>query len=217
SQGGNGLEFRLGMTEGVRLLLIIFPVENAGCLSFLPGVTFGGMTNARQSRKKAGNHKTDLAIFRRFATWAALTMACVMICPDHARADGVATNLPSDTPTNFTPITGSFDYVKRKEMILMRDGVKLRTFILVPKGASHAPILLTRTPYNASERVLRFNSPHLAAAVPQMNDTAVAAGYIIVYQDVRGKYGSEGDYVMTRPLKGSLNPSGVDHATDAFD
>ena len=57
-------------------------------------------------------------------------------------------------------------------------------------------MLLTRTPYNASERVLRFNSPRLAAAVPQMDDTAVAAGYIIVFQDVRGKYGSEGDYVM---------------------
>ncbi len=99
----------------------------------------------------------------------------------------------------------------------MRDGVKLKTFILVPKGATRAPILLTRTPYNASERVLRFDSPHLAAAVPQMDDTAVAAGYIIAFQDIRGKYGSEGDYVMTRPLKGPLNPTSVDHATDTYD
>src|SRR5260370_3968955 len=50
-----------------------------------------------------------------------------------------------------------------------------------------------------------------------MQDTAVDAGYIIVYQDVRGKYGSEGDYVMTRPLKGPLNPTEVDHATDTYD
>ena len=50
-----------------------------------------------------------------------------------------------------------------------------------------------------------------------MNDTAVAAGYIIVFQDVRGKYGSEGDYVMTRPLRGPLNPTEIDHATDAYD
>jgi len=191
--------------------------EKAGCLSSVPAVTFSGMTNERHSLKKAGNHKTGLAIFRRFAIWAAFTLACLMPRPDAARADGVATNLPGDTPKIFTPVTDSFDYVKRKEMIPMRDGVKLRTFILVPKGASHAPILLTRTPYNASERVLRFNSPHLAAAVPQMNDTAVAAGYIIVYQDVRGKYGSEGDYVMTRPLKGPLNSTEVDHATDAYD
>ena len=57
----------------------------------------------------------------------------------------------------------------------------------------------------------------MLAAVPQMNDTAVAAGYIIVFQDVRGKYGSEGDYVMTRPLRGPLNPTEVDHATDCYD
>ena len=95
--------------------------------------------------------------------------------------------------------------------------MKLKTFILVPKGAARQPMLLTRTPYNASARVLRFNSPHLAAAVPQMDETAVAAGYIIVFQDVRGKYGSEGGYVMTRPLRGPLNSTEVDHATDAYD
>ena len=127
------------------------------------------------------------------------------------------TSLPSDTPAAFKPRTDAFDYLKREEMIPMRDGVKLKTFILIPKGASRAPMLLTRTPYDAAERVLRFESPHLAAVVPQMDDTAVAAGYIIVFQDVRGKYGSEGDYVMTRPLKGPLNPTAVDHATDTYD
>src|SRR5437879_2191255 len=175
------------------------------------------MTNQRQSQKKIATHKTELAILRRFAAWAALTTACVMLSPGDTRADGAAANLPSDTPNTFKPRTDAFDYVKREEMVPMRDGVKLKTFILVPKGATNAPILLTRTPYNASERVLRFNSPHLAAAVPQMDDTAVAAGYIIVSQDVRGKYGSEGDYVMTRPLKGPLNPTEVDHATDTYD
>ena len=129
----------------------------------------------------------------------------------------VQSSLPSDTPPDFKVRAESFDYIKREEMIPMRDGVKLKTFILIPKRASKAPILLTRTPYNASERVLRLNSTHLASAVPQMNDTAVAAGYIIVYQDVRGKYGSEGDYVMTRPLKGPLNPTDNDHATDTYD
>ena len=123
----------------------------------------------------------------------------------------------SETPVNFKPRTETFDYIKREEMILMHDGVKLKTFILIPKGASHAPILMSRTPYNASERVLRLNSSHLASVVPEMDDTAVAAGYIIVYQDIRGKYGSEGDYVMTRPLKGPLNPTDSDHATDTYD
>jgi predicted acyl esterase len=114
---------------------------------------------------------------------------------------------PSETHPDFKPNLQSFDYIKREEMIPMRDGVKLKTFILIPKGAHDAPMLMTRTPYHAAERVMRFDSPHLAAAVPQMDDTAVAAGYIIVYQDVRGKYGSEGDYVMTRPLRGPLNPT----------
>ncbi len=126
-------------------------------------------------------------------------------------------SLPSETPATFTPRTESFDYVKREVMVPMRDGVKLKTIILIPKGAADAPMLLTRTPYNAGGRVTRSSSPHLAAVVPQMNDTAVAAGYIIVYQDVRGKWGSEGDYVLTRPLTGPLNPSGVDHATDSYD
>src|SRR5947209_5597767 len=80
-------------------------------------------------------------------------------------------SLPSETPPAFKAHTESFDYVKREEMIPMHDGVKLKTFILVPKGASKAPILLTRTPYNASGRVLRFNSAHLASVVPQMDDT----------------------------------------------
>ena len=61
----------------------------------------------------------------------------------------------------FTPKTDEFDFVKREEMIPMRDGVKLKTFILMPKGASGAPMLLTRTPYNASSSVARFASPHL--------------------------------------------------------
>ena len=45
----------------------------------------------------------------------------------------------------------------------------------------------------------------------------VADGYIRVFQDVRGKYGSEGDYVLTRPLRGPLNPTPTDHSTDAYD
>ena len=59
--------------------------------------------------------------------------------------------LPSETPAKFAPVTDSFDHVRRDVMIPMRDGVKLHTVILVPKGAKGAPILLTRTPYNATE------------------------------------------------------------------
>lgn len=149
----------------------------------------------------------------RFSSVIALALAWAM--PAHA-VDR-ATSLPSETPETFTPRTETYDYVKREEMIAMRDGVKLKTIILIPKGATNAPILLTRTPYDAATRVARYKSPRLAAIVPQMNDTAAAAKYIIVYQDTRGKHGSEGDYVLTRPLVGPLNPTGVDHATDCYD
>ena len=57
----------------------------------------------------------------------------------------------------------------------------------------------------------------MLAMLPQGDEVFVADGYIRVFQDVRGKYGSEGDYVMTRPLKGPLNDSAVDHSTDAYD
>ncbi len=117
----------------------------------------------------------------------------------------------------FKPKYDSFDFVKREEMIAMRDGVKLKTFILLPKGAKDAPMLLTRTPYNAASRVSRHQSPRLVSVVPQMNDTSAEAGYIIVYQDVRGKYGSEGTYTLTWPLMGPLNKGKVDHATDTYD
>ena len=123
----------------------------------------------------------------------------------------------SEIPATFTPKTDSFDFVRRDEMVAMRDGVKLRTIVLVPKGASGAPILLSRTPYNAAERMARMKSPRLAHVAPQMMDTAVEAGYIVAYQDVRGKHGSEGDYVMNRPLRGALNATDTDHATDTYD
>ncbi len=123
----------------------------------------------------------------------------------------------SDIPKSFTPPTGMDDYVKRDVMIPMRDGVRLHTVIVVPKGAKNAPILLTRTPYNASARTSRNDSPHMLAVLPQGDEFFVEAGYIRVFQDVRGKYKSEGDYVMTRPVRGPLNTTATDHTTDAYD
>ena len=122
-----------------------------------------------------------------------------------------------DIPSTFQAPTASNDYVRREAMIPMRDGVRLHTVIFVPKGATGAPMILTRTPYNASGRTQRNLSPHMLAMLSQGDEVFVADGYIRVYQDVRGKYGSEGDYVMTRPLKGPLNPTDVDHSTDTYD
>jgi uncharacterized protein len=122
-----------------------------------------------------------------------------------------------DIGTKFAAPTDDADYVKRAVMVPMRDGVKLYTVIVVPKGAKGAPMLLTRTPYNAAGRAQRARSPRMLATLPQGDETFVQAGYIRVFQDVRGKHGSEGDYVMTRPLRGPLNETKTDHATDAWD
>ncbi len=98
-----------------------------------------------------------------------------------------------DIPPGFSYPIDARDYVKREVMIPMRDGVKLHTVIVIPKGATSAPILLTRTPYNASGRANRVaNSPNMRALLPQGDEPFVRAGYIRVFQDVRGKYGSEG-------------------------
>jgi putative CocE/NonD family hydrolase len=128
--------------------------------------------------------------------------------------------LPSETPQNMRATDYGFDYARRDVMIPMRDGVKLHTVVLVPKGAKGAPILLTRTPYNATELTTHAHSAHLGpilSGYDNATDVIVEGGYIRVVQDIRGKYGSEGDYVMNRPLHGPLNPTPVDHATDTYD
>ncbi len=128
--------------------------------------------------------------------------------------------LLNETPATFVPVTDDWDYARRDVMIPMRDGVRLNTVILVPKGAKGAPILLTRTPYDAKKLTGHAKSAHLGRILQgydNATDVIVEGGYIRVVQDVRGKYGSEGDYVMNRPLRGPWNPTSVDHATDTFD
>ncbi len=123
----------------------------------------------------------------------------------------------NDIPANFNPPALPADYIKREVMIPMRDGVKLYTVMIIPKGAKNAPILFTRTPYNAAGRVVRTESGKMINTLPEGDEVFVKAGYIRVFQDIRGKYKSEGDYVITRPPVGPLNPTKVDHITDAYD
>jgi predicted acyl esterase len=132
--------------------------------------------------------------------------------------------LPSETPQELKPTNYGLEYERRDVMIPMRDGVKLHTVIIVPKSVidskKHAPMLLTRTPYNATELTSHAASSHLGPILNGYDnalEVIVEGGYIRVVQDVRGKYGSEGDYVMNRPLRGPLNPTKVDHATDTYD
>jgi uncharacterized protein len=144
----------------------------------------------------------------------AAVAASTFVVAAHAQT----TPMTPDIAGKYVAAKINYDYEKRVVMIPMRDGTKLYTVIVVPKGGKSLPILLTRTPYNAAKRAARNDSSKMVAALAQGDEVFVAdGGYIRVFQDIRGKYGSEGDYVMTRPLKGPLNSSEVDHSTDAYD
>src|ERR1700750_2494659 len=139
-------------------------------------------------------------------------IALILLCP--------IVMAQSETPSKIEPTNYGFNYERREAMIPMRDGVKLHTVILVPKGAKNAPILLTRAPYSANVLTTNSQSSHLRSSLygyDNATDVIVQGGYIRVVQDVRGKYGSEGDYVMNRPFRGPLNPTPVDHSTDTYD
>src|ERR1035438_4905977 len=96
-----------------------------------------------------------------------LLLSCVLLASGMVKPSGAQTiapaypGLPSEMPTKFEPVTDSFEYVRRVVMIPMRDGVRLHTVILVPKNAKGAPILLTRTPYDATALTSHASSSHL--------------------------------------------------------
>src|SRR6478609_5374940 len=125
--------------------------------------------------------------------------------------------MANETVESYDWVRPEADYIRREEMIPMRDGTKLFTVIVMRKGTTDAPILLSRTPYDATRSTSRNRSQRIEDILPVMDADFVNDGYIRVYQDVRGLGKSEGDYVMNRPLRGPLNPTKVDHATDAYD
>jgi len=103
-------------------------------------------------------------------------------------------------------------FEKKEVVISMRDGVKLHTEIYTPKNAREAlPIFLERTPYGISADDKGF-SPKLYRYSHMFAD-----GYVFVFQDIRGRYGSEGQFVMNRPVHDAGNPKGVDESTDTYD
>ncbi len=113
----------------------------------------------------------------------------------------VWTPLPAQQPRS--------DYTHRVEMIRMRDGTRLHTEIFTPVGQAAAlPIVMERTPYDA-----RAIGPRLANRYQQLADE----GYIFVFQDVRGKYQSEGTFMMIRPPRDPKRGETVDEGTDTND
>lgn len=142
-------------------------------------------------------------------------LACVVAL---VLAFPVPASAQSEIPKTFSPVTDAFDHERRVVEIPMRDGVKLHTVIVIPKnGSKPAPIILSRTPYGAEKPTSQSPSPNAAMVMPVADEALLNAGYIRVYQDVRGRYGSEGDYVMTLPVRGPLNKRKVDQTTDTYD
>jgi len=102
------------------------------------------------------------------------------------------------------------DYQRTEVMIPVRDGIKLHAVILKPADiAGPLPFLIERTPYGAdvmTRAVLSASRPELARA-----------GYIYVAEDIRGRYKSEGEFVMSRPLADHHDPKAIDESTDTWD
>jgi len=101
---------------------------------------------------------------------------------------------------------------KTDVMIAARDGVKLHTEIYSPKNASEPlPIIFERTPYGLADDEKGY-SRKLGRYAEMIPD-----GYIFVFQDIRGRYGSQGKFVMQRPLRDPKNPKAIDEGTDTYD
>ena len=101
-------------------------------------------------------------------------------------------------------------YERTEAMIPMRDGVKLHAVILRPAGGGEAlPFLMERTPYGVDH--------YTSKTVNQGKAELAQSGYIFVYEDIRGRYGSEGQFVMNRPVVVHSAKTDVDETTDTRD
>ena len=123
----------------------------------------------------------------------------------------MACSAPSPDSESFVP---SEAYSKQDTMIPMRDGVRLNTEIYIPRDAGDSvPIIFNRTPYG-----LPHDEDGFHAALGTSYEELARDGYIFVFQDNRGRYGSEGEFVMLRPPCPDTAGQGcVDEGTDAYD
>jgi hypothetical protein len=146
-----------------------------------------------------------------------LITSLLATAPAFAQTAAPIDAMTPDMVAEYNPAREAADYVRREAMVPMRDGVKLFTVIVMRKGTTDGPMLLTRTPYDANGATSRNRSQKIEEILPVMDAEFVNDGYIRVYQDVRGLDKSEGEYIMNRPLSGPINATGIDHATDAYD
>src|SRR6476469_4277043 len=134
-----------------------------------------------------------------------------------AAPPAAVTPMTPDVVAKYDPALPEADYIKRVAMVPMRDGTKLYTVIIMRKGTANAPILLSRTPYDAKGSTNRVPSQRIHDILPVMDWDFVDDNYIRVYQDIRGLHNSDGTFVMNRPIVGPLNKTGIDESTDAYD
>jgi putative CocE/NonD family hydrolase len=151
---------------------------------------------------------------RLLAATAALPLLALLAA---AAPPAKVTPMTPDVVASYDKVRPEADFVRRVTMVPMRDGVKLYTVIVMKKGVRNAPILLSRTPYDAKGATSRTDSQKGTEILPVLDAEYFEDGYIRVYQDIRGLHNSEGAFVMTRPLIGPLNPTRVDESTDAWD
>lgn len=108
-------------------------------------------------------------------------------------------------------------YTKKTYMVPMRDGTKLFTVVLFPTGNTQPlPLLIQRTPYGADIPIKEDSAISTQKLPPYYRSMAVE-GYIFVFQDIRGKFKSEGSFEMNRPLYHVSDKTKTDESTDAYD
>ena len=101
------------------------------------------------------------------------------------------------------------EFSREEVMIPVRDGIKLHAIVLKPKDATALPIVLERTPYGVDD----YTSDSINNRYPEL----VHDHYIFVFEDIRGRYKSEGTFVMSRAMVDHKNPKLVDESTDTYD
>src|SRR5579863_4161068 len=103
-------------------------------------------------------------------------------------------------------------FTKQDVMIPMRDGVKLHTEIYTPKQSGEPlPFIFERTPYGLHDDEKGYTSKF------GIYQEMIPEGFIFVFQDIRGRYGSEGKFLMFRDPRDHSDPKAIDESTDTYD
>jgi putative CocE/NonD family hydrolase len=151
------------------------------------------------------------SMIRKRALGFVFVAGAILYATSLAQSAGAASPARAGEQENQKPAFSEL-FTKTDAMIPMRDGVKLHTEIYAPKNAAEKlPLLLTRTPYGTNDDDAGFS--RLLGLYREM----FADGYIFVTQDIRGRFGSEGKFVMERPPRDRADAKSIDEGTDTYD